>query len=203
MRSWKRAPQLGTRISQFSRRYFFSTAVVAMVIMSSYYWSGFPYDNLCETDRGLDPSYIGNYTFTKNGADPLIINTTSIDPVNGIPVYRYCKQDFIRSEGNSFPFVPSRQPEGDEWMSDEQENITTVFGWTAVVVSGLVILKFLYGWVEMAQNFLRSSYKANGKDQGIHFSDVTSICAYSAGTQSALFVSFGGSQYRQDRSRTL
>lgn len=47
MRTWKRAPMLGNTISQFSRKYFFSTALVAMAIVSSYAWSGFPYDNLC------------------------------------------------------------------------------------------------------------------------------------------------------------
>jgi len=45
-RTWKRAPMLGNTISRFSRKYFFSTALVAMAIISSYYWSGFPYDNL-------------------------------------------------------------------------------------------------------------------------------------------------------------
>jgi hypothetical protein len=48
-RTWKRAPALGTTISKFSRRYFFSTALVAMAVVSSYYWSGFPFDNLCRT----------------------------------------------------------------------------------------------------------------------------------------------------------
>jgi hypothetical protein len=38
---------LGNTISRFSRKYFFSAAIVAMAIVSSYYWSGFPYDNLC------------------------------------------------------------------------------------------------------------------------------------------------------------
>lgn len=47
MRTWKRAPALGTSISKFSRKYFFSTAIIAMAIVSSYYWSGFPFDNVC------------------------------------------------------------------------------------------------------------------------------------------------------------
>lgn len=47
MRTWKRAPMLGNTISRFSRKYFFSAAIVAQAIVSSYYWSGFPYDNLC------------------------------------------------------------------------------------------------------------------------------------------------------------
>jgi hypothetical protein len=46
-RTWKRAPALGTAISKFSRRYFISTAVVAMAVVCSYNWSGFAFDNLC------------------------------------------------------------------------------------------------------------------------------------------------------------
>lgn len=50
MRTWKRIPHLGTKISQVSRRYFFSFAIVAMALTSSYFWSAFPFDNLCPTN---------------------------------------------------------------------------------------------------------------------------------------------------------
>lgn len=53
MRTWKRAPMLGNTISSFSRKYFFSAAIVAMAIASSYYWSGFPFDNLCSKSIAL------------------------------------------------------------------------------------------------------------------------------------------------------
>ena len=71
MRTWKRAPLLGTRISEFSRRYFFSTAVAAMALVSSYYWSGFPFDNLC--DNG------------ESSADPFE-GTWLVEPIDGEPV---------------------------------------------------------------------------------------------------------------------
>jgi len=38
MRTWKRAPPLGPGISEFSRRYFISTAYCAMALLSSYFW---------------------------------------------------------------------------------------------------------------------------------------------------------------------
>ena len=50
MRTWRRAPKLGAYISSFNRRYFFTLAVSAMAVASSYYWASFPYDNLCEND---------------------------------------------------------------------------------------------------------------------------------------------------------
>ena len=36
----------------YSRRYFFTGAVVAFVISSSYAWSSFPYDNVCDPKGG-------------------------------------------------------------------------------------------------------------------------------------------------------
>jgi hypothetical protein len=44
---------LGNTISSFSRKYFFSAAILAMAIASSYYWSGFPFDNLCSKSIAL------------------------------------------------------------------------------------------------------------------------------------------------------
>ena len=58
MRTWKRAPPLGPGISEFSRRYFVSTSFLAMAVMSSYFWAGFPFDNLCVNDYPAPPGKI-------------------------------------------------------------------------------------------------------------------------------------------------
>jgi hypothetical protein len=58
MRTWKRPPKLGAKISEFSRRYFFSLAILAMAVLSSYYWAGFPFDNLCLIDD--DAAYMNS-----------------------------------------------------------------------------------------------------------------------------------------------
>lgn len=47
MRTWKRAPHYGTRVARTSHQYFFPLMVVAMTVMGTLYWSGFPYDNIC------------------------------------------------------------------------------------------------------------------------------------------------------------
>jgi hypothetical protein len=110
MRTWKKAPQLGSKISSFSRRYFFTCAIAVMAVISSYYWSGFPFDNLCPNDSinatyvgsvtvvPFDESYVGfgeNLTFTEDDVD-----------------YHFCNQNFMTIAGGpTFPFVPKMTSE--------------------------------------------------------------------------------------------
>ena len=161
MRTWQRPPHLGTQISKFSRQYFFSVACLAMAIMSSFYWSGFPYDNTCPNDNGVDQSYIGNYTVTARSDT----GTRQVDDVEisaETTEYRYCFQDLIQQgKGKLFPFTPVQQPEGGEWMTADQEDVTTIFGWSSVVVIVFVVTKFLLGWLEICQGLFSSSYSVS------------------------------------------
>ena len=161
MRTWKRPPHLGTRISKFSRQYFFSVACLAMAVISSFYWSGFPYDNTCPNDNDVDQSYIGNYTVTARSGT----GTRQVDDVEisaETTEYRYCVQDLIRqATGNTFPFTPEQQPKGDEWMTADQEVVTTIFGWSSVAVIVYVVTKFLFGWLQMCQGLFSSSYSVS------------------------------------------
>lgn len=154
MRTWKRAPQLGTRVSKFSRRYFFSLACVAMVVLCSFYWSGFPYDNLCE-DGLVDETYRGSFTIEpKDGGSHVTVEFDEFSPQ-----YKFCSQDLLApGRGNTFPFVPEQQPNGDEWMTEDQETITRIFGWTSVALTVLVILKFIWGWVDGIQSLFHGNY---------------------------------------------
>lgn len=67
------------------------------MILSAYWWSGFPYDNVCEDN--------GDYV--------------------------YCNQNLF--EAREFP-LPRFQPDGKEWMSAGQETLTSLYGWTSLVV---------------------------------------------------------------------
>ena len=159
MRTWKRPPQLGTSVSKFSRSYFFSLACVAMVIISSYYWSGFPFDNICDKNESLPAGYQG--TFTVKALDQSIrMNGTQVTFSESDMPYRVCNQDLLAGgQGRTFPFIPSQQPEGGEWMTPDQEDVTTIFGWTSVAITVFVIVKFVWGWVEQAQSLFTSSYE--------------------------------------------
>lgn len=191
---------LGPKISQFSRKYFFTVAVLAMAVMSSYYWAGFPFDNLCPTNSTVPPEWVGIWVHEKE-----IENTTSLfgttpavveveDPIilnvgdNDI-LYKYCLQDFFRYRRNetSFPFISAQQREGSEWMTEDQEILTDVYGWTVVGIMVLIILSFISGWWEAFMSLFKGSYVARGDDQGINFSDVPSISTFVPQVESPVY----------------
>lgn len=182
MRTWKKPPMLGTKMSEFSRRYFFSLALVAMAVMSSYYWAAFPFDNLCE-DGEATASFAGLYRVLMDGKE-LLITVESNETA-----YKYCNQDFFRFPKSewAFPFVSELQLDGQEWMTGDQEIITDIYGWSAVAVIGLILLGFVYGWYNGFMSTFRGTYKPNGDVQGINFSDVPSISCYIPEVESSVF----------------
>jgi hypothetical protein len=133
-----------------------------MAVMSSYYWSAFPFDNLCENEGQMAPSnYIGEQrvpVFKTNNTASIIkswsgspddqpegidyIETFTIGP--NATTYSYCNQDFFSSGRWTFPFIPKWQPDGEEWMTEQQETVTTIYGWTAVALILLFVVFFSY-----------------------------------------------------------
>ena len=181
MRIWKRQPHLGATISEVSRHYFFSLAIVAMAVVSSYYWSAFPFDNICQGDGPLDSSLVGTYTMERGQ------KTEAMSYGEDTPSYFFCNQDFLRYETRGFPFIPSLQAPGAEWMTPEQEQITIVYGWSVVGVVGFILLQFLWGWIGSIRRLFKSSYDPTGEDQGINFSDVPSINTYIPQVESTIY----------------
>lgn len=145
LRSWQRAPQHGDEIAWLSHGIFFPLSLCATTVMSSYYWAGFPYDNLCSIGDLQDKSYSG--TFELFGND---------EEINDTFEYEYCRQNFF-GKGGIYPFVKQIHQEDAEWMTDDQEFITTIFGWSSVGISSAVFLKFLFGWYKVYRA-LHSSY---------------------------------------------
>ena len=78
-------------------------------------------------------------------------------------LYHFCDQDFMRYRPFPvFPPLPSKQPQGSEWMTDEQEVIAAVFGWTSVAAIVLVSLIFVHRFaVPFVQGLFRSNYKVS------------------------------------------
>ena len=50
LRIWRPSPDIGPHLGRLSRNSFFPSALLAHVIMSAYFWSGYPYDNVCNVD---------------------------------------------------------------------------------------------------------------------------------------------------------
>ena len=171
MRSWKRLPQLGTRISKFSRRYFFSVAVVAMAVVSAYFWSGFPFDNLCDADT-ISPENEGIWMLKEYNDDVMIVTDAT-------EVYRFCLQDYLRYGNWTFPALARWQPEGSDWMTEKQELLVNIYGITSLAVLALVLSFFvslIFG--ACREHFRKTGHDSCGDDQGIAFSQVHSISAY-------------------------
>ncbi len=119
-RIWQSAPFLGPKLAIFSRRYFFSGALLAYVIVAGYDWAQFPFDNLCEPENptsGFNQTY--QYVLflnpAKNTGEPQSI--TVEQPTNFIA----CDQDWRANEGFPFPGTANRlQDPGRMWMTSEQ-----------------------------------------------------------------------------------
>jgi len=131
LRVWAPAPMVGTKIAMISRLYFLTTAVLFYAVMSSYNFASFPYDNACVVrDMEIPTEYVGSFNLTDGEGTHVSAEISEADLV-----YKYCNQDMLRYKPwPAFPAVPSSQPEGSEWMSDDQE-FTNVFGWACFFVA--------------------------------------------------------------------
>lgn len=49
-RSWAPMPELGDDVAKLSRRVFFPMCLVVLALMSEFYWSAYPFDNVCGKD---------------------------------------------------------------------------------------------------------------------------------------------------------
>ena len=49
LRSWGQLPELGNDVAKLSRQIFFPLCLVVLAAVSEFYWSAFPFDNLCGT----------------------------------------------------------------------------------------------------------------------------------------------------------
>jgi hypothetical protein len=99
---------VGFYLSRLSRNYFIPFILITHVVMSAYWWSGYPYDNVCANEGGG---------------------------------YSYCNQNFWSA--GVFPPLPRFQPKNAKWMSDSQEKLTSLYGWTSVVVLLISVAAFL------------------------------------------------------------
>ena len=172
MRTWKRSAQIGARISTFQQRYFFGISNIVMAMFSAFYWSAFPYDNLCDTGNTIGdvhPAYSGGFSISPDLPVPFLQrlfgkdgdfrkeNTFDISLDATVPIYTYCNQDFFSpGYGIPFPLSPSLQEgRGGEWMTPTQEQITTIFGWSSFAVVIAVISRIFYN---RFQDFWRISH---------------------------------------------
>lgn len=154
MRTWKRAPRVSTEISHYSRLYFFSSACIFLAGMSSFYWSAYPFDNLCLVeDQTINETYVGSHTVSIADRFNTEIRVEQIVLEPNSKIYKFCEQDYILgSQGTRYPFF------ADEWMGENQRWVATLFAWTSVGVMSLVGAKFLVSGIYWVQSLFAGAY---------------------------------------------
>ena len=167
-------------------------SVAVMAIICSYYWTAFPFDNICQNDS-INQEYVGAFTLSPlspyigSGSEVTNENITLTFTESDVD-YRYCNQNFFASI--AFPFVPTMGNEKIDpydYMTDEQLISTTYFGWTALAIVIIIFLKFIVLWYSSYREMYRGSYQAVGVSQGIAYSEVESRCAYIPQVNSPIF----------------
>ena len=127
-------PDIGFHLSRLSRNYVFPFLFTAHVVVSAYWWSGYPYDNVCRRQGSVDDD-----TFSESA-------------------YTFCNQNFYSA--GIFPPLPSFQSmmgDGIRWMSDSQEVIAGLYGWTSVWV---LLVGFIFFVGNVVIPGIRSIYES-------------------------------------------
>ena len=91
--------------------------------------------------QSLPEDYLGMWTIPSSDG-----STKSIKFIDNTLVrsYRYCNQNLLDWTNKVvFPALPSFQPIEEKWMTNNQERIAYIWGWTSVVVVGIIVLKVL------------------------------------------------------------
>lgn len=172
MRTWYRAPKFGPHIAECSRLHITSLALILMVVTTSAAWAGFPYDDLCEA-KDTDTIIAGTYA-----VDPNLIavrgttNSSRLEIFSNATQYKFCIQDFERL--SKFPYIPSFQPDGFHWMSNQQEIVCAIWGWISVVSIIFFSLRYCLVVFPIIWRFWFGGYKPVTVDQGISYSEMIS-----------------------------
>jgi len=173
MRTWARPSKLGTSISKINKDIFSPVARILLIVMSSYWWSGFPYDNLCETGT-VNQTYVGLHYI-----DPTTFVTINQNQTS----YKFCNQNLLLT---SFPPLSSAQGE-NQWMTKDQELITDIFGYTSIIIIVALLLEYIFFAMKSFYNAYKGIPDFHGQYFDISFSDVRSRSAYIPQVKSTKF----------------
>lgn len=103
----------------------------------------------------LDPNYVGTFNATLGDGTALPITIPA-----GTFEYQFCLMDMLRySNPRVYPALASKQPAGQEWMSDDQARIARLLGWGSVIVIVVVVVIYIRGLVvSVARALFVSTY---------------------------------------------
>jgi hypothetical protein len=158
LRSWGPMPQVRNAVARLSRKVFFPMTVVILAITSDFFYSAYPCDNLCDTDRivGADEaaSYLGTHTVTSRRETPATIPSATVS--KGDVVYEFCNQ-----QGRLSALLNLFSIDRETWMSEDQESMAFVFGLFAVGMVVLMVLVNLPEDLESARSQVLGGFVSN------------------------------------------
>eukprot|EP00588_Corethron_pennatum_P003274 CAMPEP_0194286204 /NCGR_PEP_ID=MMETSP0169-20130528/32030_1 /TAXON_ID=218684 /ORGANISM="Corethron pennatum, Strain L29A3" /LENGTH=913 /DNA_ID=CAMNT_0039032569 /DNA_START=103 /DNA_END=2841 /DNA_ORIENTATION=+ len=144
LRMWRHSPDIGPRLGRLSRNSFFSSTLIIHMVVSAYFWSGYPYDQVCMSDNENDDVYNGS-------------------------AYAFCNQDMFGSHILPLP----RFQKNLKWMSPSQEKLTSMYGWSSLILIFIGVFFILKNSIVPAiESLFYTTYESDGKDQGLDFSEV-------------------------------
>ena len=174
LRCWQRAPLIGTDLARFSRYYIYPLTLLTFALTLAYNYGSFPFDQACEMDTLVTDSYI----LPNATAITLDGNPVSVTIEEGDPQYQFCFMNLVRFKPPAFPPLP-RKVMGDRWMTDGQQTMQIILGWTLVAIFICVVFVYVDRIViaYIRETFFKS-YKPIGKATDHRFSDLPEIFGY-------------------------
>eukprot|EP00591_Stephanopyxis_turris_P011862 CAMPEP_0195512972 /NCGR_PEP_ID=MMETSP0794_2-20130614/4743_1 /TAXON_ID=515487 /ORGANISM="Stephanopyxis turris, Strain CCMP 815" /LENGTH=976 /DNA_ID=CAMNT_0040640871 /DNA_START=140 /DNA_END=3070 /DNA_ORIENTATION=+ len=125
LRRWAPCPRLGHQVSRFGREFFYTSAVVVLAIMTAYWWSDFPYDDICGNED--DGYYYCSQDFLGVKVFPPLPRKQ--ETLNENLAGDYALRDIVD------PGI---------WMSDGQAKLAGLCTWTSMVFLAIFVINLLW-----------------------------------------------------------
>lgn len=123
LRSYEQGPKVGTTVSKMSNL-FLLLCLGIYVIMTSFNFLQFPFDNACDTGNSVDDSYQGTWTMIESQEE---VTLTDSNAEHG-----FCSQNLLKK------FIVSPLPslvlDHAEWMNSSQQTFSQIFAWVMIVI---------------------------------------------------------------------
>lgn len=143
LRSWAPMPALGDDVARLGRKVFFPLTAVVLALMSEFFYSAYPFDDLCDTDTVVETG--SEYLGTRSIVPSIEGDAATVNVEPGDTLYRFCDQDFLERFNTLLNFFMA---EKDDWMKGDQQGISWVFGLFAVGTTTIMVLMNLQSDLE-------------------------------------------------------